>query len=1065
MRHLKYGFIAAFCVVMALGAWLLMGQDNSTVAPEDLLLNEKQGIASNAQPVTPVATPTPAPSGDELPAELGGMAAPPPAAVSPAEPAQATAEESPAVTPVAPVAAPAEEALPSEVTQDLPKEVATPEVPVAPVAADAVPAAEALPAEVTQDLPKEVTTPEVPAAPVAEDAAPAAEALPAEVTQDLTKEVTAPLDAGEKPVVESGNIQAPAEAQAPLAEAPLPAVADIAPAAPVAGAVPAEAGLQPSDKNTEYFKGRTKVAESLAAREEVRRKANAEEAKKLIEKADAAMKARDYETAYTNFIMIRNAFQNSVENRELVKRANKNITISQFEIVKSLAKENKNAQALDLSKAYLNENPDNAPLIELSKKLEKKVEQIKIATDSGTGAGKVVVPGKTPIGANKSDVQLLLKAGKDYLGAREFDKAKAQFEAVLALEPANKDAIKYLGEVARRRMKTGLLERESTTKGMVADVTKTWNPPDYKEIKPPPTKEISKPDTQAQAIIKKMAEITIPEIEFRQANIHDVVEFLNKASMEGDKSAGENGPRGINIILKIKGAGAAQPAVGGDNAGGFPGGDGAGDAAANAGGVPPITFTARYISLAEALNIITSVAGLKYRVEGRVVMVVDGTDEPRDMILRMYPVEPTFIEKVTTIGPMRALGTSGTEGGNFVSGDASGGGGAAAGGDDLKDKFIGMGVPFPQGSSIQYNSGIGQVIVANTTENLTKFEALLSVLNVIPQQVEIEARFVEINETELEELGVEWLLSDNWEMMQKKNTAFGTPLSATERIQMNKNSSDGGFTKGLRFWGNSSSGDEETMMSGSKGRLLSISSILTNPELTFVLHALEQKGHADVLSAPKVTTRSGVEASIRVVTEFIYPTTFDVQSGSDAGNNNNNTGAAVVQQNTFVSIPQDFETREVGVILTVMPEVSPNGGTINLTMTPQVVTEPTWQQYGSVIRHADGTEDVLNMPQPFFHTRTLTTQISIYDGATVVMGGLITETLQTVDDKIPLLGDIPLLGHLFSTTSQKSEKKNLLIFVTASLVDPGGKRIKKSDDLGAALMGPANPNPQAAPTP
>jgi general secretion pathway protein D len=232
------------------------------------------------------------------------------------------------------------------------------------------------------------------------------------------------------------------------------------------------------------------------------------------------------------------------------------------------------------------------------------------------------------------------------------------------------------------------------------------------------------------------------------------------------------------------------------------------------------------------------------------------------------------------------------------------------------------------------------------------------------------------------------------------------------------------------------------------------------------LHALEQKGHADVLSAPKVTTRSGVEASIRVVTEFIYPTTFDVQSGSDAGNNNNGAvGAAVVQQNTFVSIPQDFETREVGVILTVLPEVSPNGGTINLTMTPQVVTEPTWQQYGSVIRHADGTEDVLNMPQPFFHTRTLTTQISIYDGATVVMGGLITEALTTVDDKIPLLGDIPLLGYLFKTSSQKSEKKNLLIFVTASLVDPGGKRIKKSEDLGTALMGPAKPAAQAGPAP
>jgi general secretion pathway protein D len=724
-----------------------------------------------------------------------------------------------------------------------------------------------------------------------------------------------------------------------------------------------------------------------------------------------------------------------------------------------LAKENKNAQAVEAAKPFLTENPDNQPLAELNKKLEAKIaSKLDSGTDKPTPVGD-----KTPVGAHKSDVQLLLKAGKDYLNAREFDKAKSQFEAVLALEPANKDAIKYLAEVARRRMKTGLLERESTAKGMVADVTKTWNPPDYKQIKPPPPTKPPTSDTQAQAIIKKMSEITIPEIEFRQANIHDVVEFLNKASMEGDKTAVDGAPRGINIILKIKGNASAQPAVGGDNSGGFPGGEAGGDVGAPAGGVPPITFTARYISLAEALNIITSVSGLKYRVEGRVVMVVDGADEPRDMILRMYPVEPTFIEKVTTMGPMRALGagTSIGGGGDFVSGDASGAAGGGSG-DDLKQRFSGMGVPFPPGSSIQYNAGIGQVIVANTSENLTKFEALLSVLNVIPAQVEIEARFVEINETELEELGVEWLLTDNWEMMQKKNTPFGTPMSATERIQMNKNNTDGGFTKGLRFWGDSSTGDEAPMMAGSKGRLLSISSILTNPELTFVLHALEQKGHADVLSAPKVTTRSGVEASIRVVTEFIYPTEFDVQTSSEAGNNNG--GDNVVQNNIPVSIPLSFETREVGVILTVLPEVSPNGGTINLTMTPQVVTEPTWEQYGAVIPTENGPVQ-LDMRQPFFKTRTLTTQISIYDGATVVMGGLITEALTTVDDKIPLLGDIPLLGWLFKTSSQKSEKKNLLIFVTASLVDPGGKRIKKSDDLGAALMGPANPDVQAPPAP
>jgi general secretion pathway protein D len=228
------------------------------------------------------------------------------------------------------------------------------------------------------------------------------------------------------------------------------------------------------------------------------------------------------------------------------------------------------------------------------------------------------------------------------------------------------------------------------------------------------------------------------------------------------------------------------------------------------------------------------------------------------------------------------------------------------------------------------------------------------------------------------------------------------------------------------------------------GSVASISSVLTNPELTMILHLLQQNGNADLLSAPKVTTRSGTEASIRVVTEYIYPTAFEVNGGQIGNNTGANANNANIVQETTVT-PTDFQTREVGVLLTVLPEVSPDGNMINLTMQPQVVTEPTWYQYGSTVRRADGSEMTLNMPQPFFHVRSLNTQISIYDGATVVMGGLITEELTKVNDKIPLLGDIPVLGMLFRSKSEKSVKKNLLIFVTAKLVDPAGRLIRQPE--------------------
>jgi general secretion pathway protein D len=88
-----------------------------------------------------------------------------------------------------------------------------------------------------------------------------------------------------------------------------------------------------------------------------------------------------------------------------------------------------------------------------------------------------------------------------------------------------------------------------------------------------------------------------------------------------------------------------------------------------------------------------------------------------------------------------------------------------------------------------------------------------------------------------------------------------------------------------------------------------------------------------------------------------------------------------------------------------------------------------------------------NIPQPVFSSRNATTSIVIWDGQTVVMGGLIREELVTIKDKIPFLGDIPIIGRLFRSEGQKSKKTNLLIFVTARLVDPSGKPIHKLEAM------------------
>jgi general secretion pathway protein D len=353
-----------------------------------------------------------------------------------------------------------------------------------------------------------------------------------------------------------------------------------------------------------------------------------------------------------------------------------------------------------------------------------------------------------------------------------------------------------------------------------------------------------------------------------------------------------------------------------------------------------------------------------------------------------------------------------------------------------------MGVEWPDRSSIKFIRPIGKLVVANTLENLTVFEKVLSILNVVPYQIEIEARFVEVAQTDVDSLGLEWLLNDNWELMENTSSG-GASLAGRQRVVMNANASSGGFTGGNRYLSNNGIGASTISDS-----IMSLSGVLTNPEISVVLHALQQRGHTDLLSAPKITTQSGQQATIKVVTEYIYPTEFEtsgISSGNNNNNNNNNNNSSAIGA---VVTPSSFETREVGVILEVMAEVSPEGQMINLTLSPEVVSEPEWKNYGSSYTSYDPNGNPvtqeLNMEQPFFHTRQLRTNLLIYNGATVVMGGMITEVRRDVDDKIPILGDIPIIGRLFRSRYEASEKRNLLIFVTARLVDPSGRPLDKS---------------------
>ncbi|PYS71715.1 MAG: hypothetical protein DMF73_10175, partial [Acidobacteria bacterium] len=396
-----------------------------------------------------------------------------------------------------------------------------------------------------------------------------------------------------------------------------------------------------------------------------------------------------------------------------------------------------------------------------------------------------------------------------------------------------------------------------------------------------------------------------------------------------------------------------------------------------------------------------------------------------------------------------------------------------------------MGVQFPEvifadghreRASASFWPHSGTLIVRNTQDNLDMVDALVDQANLSqPKQVEIESKFVEINQNNLKELGFDWLLgpfSLNGKVFGAGGTAGnGAPVNSADFPFVDpatgKPIGQNPVTNGNRS-GNfaiSANALDALLMpglgqvAGVAPGIFGLSGVFTNPQFQVVIRALNQKKGIDLLSAPKVTTKSGQRAIIEVVREFRYPRTYtQPQVPSISSSTGTTFIGGVVPVVVAPTTPQDWETRNTGVTLEVEPVVGGDGNTIDLNLVPQVVEFEGFINYGSPI-NAIGvntiggvistsvpielTPNVIN--QPVFSTRKVTTSVSVADGQTVVLGGLMREDVQKTEDKVPILGDIPLVGRAFRTNVEQHNKKNLIIFVTARQITTYGAPVEEEE--------------------
>ena len=315
--------------------------------------------------------------------------------------------------------------------------------------------------------------------------------------------------------------------------------------------------------------------------------------------------------------------------------------------------------------------------------------------------------------------------------------------------------------------------------------------------------------------------------------------------------------------------------------------------------------------------------------------------------------------------------------------------------------YLEQALPASTSRRIVLDETTGMLTVTDTPSNQQVVKELIKLWDIGTKQVRIQARFVEVAETSIGELGVEWV----WRRAQTGTGKRDQMLVNAVSVPVDTNAdnfADANTTSGLGL---------------EIGK-----SYLTGSSLLVYIKALEEQGKANLLSSPTITTLSGQMANIQIANILPYASELE----------RTNIGTSV----TPVMVEKYKITEKVtGITLEVTPKVAGEGKVITMDIHPEVAV---LVRQIPVSTSADFPND---LGYPVIDKRTTQTSVVIRSGQTVVLGGLIREDETITERKTPILGDIPLLGYLFKTKHIEKRKRNLVIFLTATIIDSRGEPI------------------------
>ena len=349
------------------------------------------------------------------------------------------------------------------------------------------------------------------------------------------------------------------------------------------------------------------------------------------------------------------------------------------------------------------------------------------------------------------------------------------------------------------------------------------------------------------------------------------------------------------------------------------------------------------------------------------------------------------------------------------------------------------------GSEWYYEPKSNTLHVKSSPACISEVKRLVHALDYDSAMVLIEAKFVELSEQAEQELGIDWKLGGLG--LQGKNGVLAGGVQSGGTSGSLFTSSAGASNPDLAIAAGSAL---ESGINNATGRGLTMGLVGLgkgmNPNFEAKLSALQKKGTANNLSEPKILTLSNHVGVIDIMRDFWYTEDYTVEDMS---------GVTIIDQNTTggttpgTSVPQNRVIKPVpkkdseGINFSVRPSVGRNSDIITLHVVPTVKFRMTEQYSKPLVSSANLTANATNVTveRIAFQTRRIATTLHVKSGQTVVIGGLISEEDSKQRAGIPLLMDIPYAGYLFSHETIKKDRRKLVIFITATLVDPSGAKL------------------------